>query len=242
MRIPRIREIAFSPLLWKECIVKDSPFRTIKDVHSYFRDELAEVEWCKSINVNVTNRRIRRLINGYAVFDVLEWGGKIEGLRIKMWQLFEDLVGEILREALRTKDTCTVVHVDRHPGFKGLDYVVTNNRKKEGWTVGVQCKRYIRSGLSKCRLGQCRSWSRGTSAAQLFEKGKDLHNRFGSEKKFVLVAFNAFRRNIQQDQRFKKLKQSWNCMMVLDKSASDETPYTYKIDFEKELKRVVKWC
>jgi len=240
MKVPKLREIEFSPLLWKECIAKDSAWRTIEEIYSHFCEQVGEADWCREIKVEVSNRRIKKLINGYAIFDILEWDRKISQLRFKMWQLFEDLVGEILREAVRTKEQCTVVHVDRHPGFKSLDYVITNNRKKEGWTVGIQCKRYIGSALPKSRLGEYGGWSRGTSAVQLSDKGKELHEKF-PRKKFVLMAFNAFRNNAQQQQRFRKLKSSWDCVMVFDKSISSATPYTYKIALP-ELDKIVRWC
>lgn len=240
MNIPKLQEIEFSPLMWKECIVKDSAWKTIKDFHSYFHEHVKKQDWLKGIEMAVSNRRIKKLINGYLIFDILEWDRKIELLKVKMWQLFEDLVGEILREALRNKDECTVVHVNRLSGFKGLDYVVTNSKKKEGWTVGLQCKRYIGSALPKCRLEEYGSWSKGISAAHLYRKGEELNERF-PRKKFVLAAFNAFRTNEREKQRFSKLNHAWDCVMVFDKSIDTKTPYTYKIALP-ELDRIVKWC
>jgi len=240
MKTPRLREVEFSPLLWKEWIAKDSQFRTAEEVYSYFREQAREMDWCREIRMDVSNRRIRKLIYGYAITDILEWDRRIFHLRFKMWQLFEDLVGEVLREALRRKEQCTVVNVDRHPGFKGLDYVIANSRKKQGWTVGIQCKRYVGSSLPKRRLDEYKSWSRGTSAVQLLKKGDELHSRF-PRKKFVLATFNAFRNNVQQENRFKNLKQSWDCVMVFDKSTNTQTPYIYKIKLP-ELEKVVKWC
>ena len=240
MKIPKLHDIEFSPLMWKECLAKDSAWKTIEEIYHYLSEQAEKIDWCKGIEVEVSNRRIKKLINGYAIFDILEWAGKIQ-LRFKMWQLFEDLVGEILREALKTKDECSVVHVDRLPGFRGLDYVVTNSRKKEGWTVGIQCKRYIGSALPKYRLEEYESWSRGTSAVQLYEKGRELRGKWGSRKKFVLMAFNAFRNNLQQEQRFRKLKLSWDCVMVFDKSVNIEQLYIYKIALP-ELDTIVKWC
>jgi len=240
MKIPRLREIEFSPLLWKECIVADSKLKTIEEIYSYFRQQAEKLDWLEGIEVDVSNRRIKKLINGYVIFDILEWDKKIIFSKFKMWQLFEDIVEEILREALRTKDECTVVSVDRLPGFKGLDYIITNSRKKEGWTVGIQCKRYIGSALPKQRLEDYGSWSRGTSAAQLYYKGKELHERFPG-KKFVLAAFNAFRTNEREEQRFKKLKRSWDRILVFDKSTNTKTPYTYKIALP-ELDRITRWC
>lgn len=217
-----------------------SEWKTIEEIYHHFREQVKKLEWCKEIKVDVTNRRIKKLVNGYTIFDILEWDNRIVLSKFKMWQLFEDLVGEILRETLKPKDDCTVVHVDKLPGFRGLDYVIVNSRKKEGWAVAIQCKRYVGSALPKCKMGKYGSWSRSTSAVQLFEKGIELHERF-PRKKFVLATFNAFRNNKMEEQRFRKLKSSWDCVMVFDKSINTQIPYTYNIALP-ELKRIVKWC
>jgi hypothetical protein len=188
----------------------------------------------------VSNRRIKKLINGYAILDVLDWDNQIQLLRFKMWRLFEDLVQEILREALRDKPECTVVHVDKLKGFRCLDFVITNSRKEDVWTVGIQCKKYIGSNLPKSRIEEYGSWSRGTSASKLTQKGRELHQRF-PKKKFVLAAFNAFQTNEREKQRFRKLKDAWDCVMVFDKSVDTQTPYTYKISLP-ELGRIEKWA
>jgi len=239
MELPKLREIEFSPLLWKECITKESGWKTIEELYSYFCDQAEKFDWCKGIRVDVSNRRIKKLINGYVIFDILDWDREIL-LRYKMWQLFEDLVGEILRESLGAKDECTVVNVDRLPGFRGLDYAVMNSQKRERWTVGVQCKRYVGSALPKSRIRKFGSWSRGTSAAQLQDKGKELGVRF-PRKKFALVAFNAFREKESEEQRFAKLRDFWDCVVVFDKNRSSITPYTYNISLP-ELDRIVRWC
>jgi len=238
MKIPKLEQIEFSPLLWKEFLAADSVWKTIEEFYPYLRENAAKIDYCKGIEIDVSSTRIKKLINGYVVLDLLEWDRKIQ-LRFKMWQLFEDLVGEMMREALKESDECTVVNVDRL--IKGLDYVVTNSRSKDGWNVGIQCKRYIGSALPKCKLGKFGSWSRGTSAVQLTERGNELRQRWGSKKKFVLVCFNAFRNNTQQDRRFGNLKKSWNCVMAIDKSKKSDTPYTYRIAIP-ELDRIVSWC
>ena len=238
MKIPRLEQIQFSPLLWKEFLAADSAWKTIEEFYPYLHENARKIDYCKEIKTYVPNTRIRKLMNGYAVLDVLEWDKKIQ-LHFKMWQLFEDLVGEIMREVLKNRTECTVVHVDRV--LKGLDYVIANSREKEGWKVGIQCKRYLGSALPKKRLGEFGSWSRGTSASQLQIKGTELRQRWGSKKKLVLVCFNAFRKNAQQDKRFRNLKKYWNCVMVMDKSVKSDTPYTYKIDLS-ELERIIDWC
>ena len=238
MRIPRLEEVEFSPLLWKEFLVADSAWKTIKEFYQYFRENVGKIDYCRGMNLNVSNMKIKRLINGYIMFDLLEWDKKIQ-LRFKMWRLFEDLIGEMMREALKGRNECTVVHVDRV--IRGLDYVVTNSRSKEGWNVGIQCKRYVGSSLPKSKLGEFGSWSKGTSAAQLVKKGEKLRERWGSKKKFVLACFNAFRKNAQQEQRFRNLMKSWDCVFVLDKSVKSQTPYSYRIA-APELERIVSWC
>lgn len=240
MKLPKLREIEFSPLLWKECIVANSEWKATEEVYQHFHEHAEGLDKYKEIKMHVSNRRIKRLINGYAIFDILEWDNKMILSKFKMWQLFEDLVGEVLKGALKTRDECTVVHVDRLAGFRGLDYVVTNSRKKEGWTVGVQCKRYVGSALPKYKMGEYGSWSRSLSAVHLIRKGEELHDKF-PRKKFVLATFNAFRNNKIEEQRFRKLQKSWNCVMVFDKSINTKTPYTYNISLP-ELDRIVKWC
>jgi hypothetical protein len=237
MKIPTLKEIEWSPLLWKEFLAAGSEWNTIAEFYPYFRKHAREIDDCKGIEMRVPNTRIRRLINGYIMLDLLEWDRKIM-LRFKMWQLFEDLVGEMLREALKDKTECTVVHMDRY--FKGLDYVITNSKSKNGWNVGIQCKRYIGSALPKCKLGEYGSWSKGTSAAQLIEKEKTLRQKWGSKKKFVLFCFNAFREKAQQKQRFRNLKKSWDCVIAIDRCVKSDTPYTYKIAIP-ELDKIVNW-
>lgn len=239
MDVPKLQEVQFSPLMWKESIIRGSTLRTIDELYSYFREHARECGWCKGIRMDeFLNTRIKRLVNGYIIFDFLEWDGKIE-LKYKMWQLFEDFVGEVLREALRDRTECTVVPVDK--AIRGLDYVVANSKCKDGWTVGIQCKRYIRSAIPKSRLKDYRSWSRGTSAAQLIRKGKELHEKWGPGKRFVLIAFRAFTEKASHEQRFRELKQSWDNVLVIDKSKTAAIPYTYKVALP-ELHRIASWC
>jgi len=241
MKIPKPREVEFSPLLWKECLVAGSKLKTVEDIYSYFREHEDRLgRWLKGIEIDVSNSRIKKLINAYVIFDILDWDKKIIFSRFKMWQLFEDLVREVLREALRVKKECTVVHVDRLPGFMGLDYIIANSQMKGGWAVGIQCKKYVGSDLPKCKLEDYGSWSRAISAPQLCDKGKRLHEKF-PRKKFVLAAFNAFRTNEREKQRFNRLKDSWDYVMIFDKSINTMTPYTYNITL-RELNRIIRWC
>ncbi len=57
-----------------------------------FAKRRTKLSWCKEIIVDVTDERVRRLINGYVLFDLLHWGGRLVLIKLKMWQLFEDLV------------------------------------------------------------------------------------------------------------------------------------------------------
>ncbi len=204
-----------------------SQWRTIEEFYPYFLKCAKNIGYCKEIRNHVSNKRIRRLVNGYVTLDLLAWDGSVKLTKFKMWQFFEDLVGEILREILKDRSECTVVNVDRI--FKGLDYVVANSKSGDGWKVGIQCKRYIGSALSRNKLDKCSSWARGTSAAQLLVKGKELRQKWGSKKKFVLVCFNAFRGNELQNRRFKRLNKYWNRVIVIDESVTGGRPYTYKL-------------
>jgi hypothetical protein len=245
MKIPRPEDIAFSPLLWKESIASDSDWQTVDDYYSSLLKHLEEQrntnkEWLAGIETNVNNKRIKKLINGYAILDILYWDNQVDLLHYKMWQLFEDLVQEILKEALRDKPECTVVHVDKLKGFKGLDFVITNSSRKDVWKVGVQCKKYVGSDLPKSRIEQYGPWTKGTTAPNLAVKGRELHQRF-PKKKFVLATFNAFRTNEKEKKRFDELKDAWDCVMVFDKSLDTQTPYTYKIRLP-ELSRIEEWA
>jgi hypothetical protein len=238
MKIPPLSEIEFSPLLWREFLQTNSEWKSIREFYPYLKEKGKDIDYCKEVQINASNVRVRRLINGYVMLDLLDWDNKIY-LKYKFWQFFEDLTAEILRELLKSKRHCTVVHVDKCK--KGLDYVIANNKIEEGWKVGVQCKRYIGLKLSKSKIKQVNSWSKGTSAVHLIEKGHELHERYGSNKKFVLICFNAFRVNSQQKNRFNELKKSWDKVIVLDKNTNGDIPYTYRID-ASGLERIVDWC
>ena len=125
MKLPEFDDFEFSPLAWKEWlhagdksefISKRVIFKylNIWNKEGYFKD-------CLGIKNYVRNRRIRRLLNGYAILDLLDWFKTVEWLKFPVWRLFENLVGEILREAARVKNECIVAYVDKWPGFQGLD-------------------------------------------------------------------------------------------------------------------------
>jgi hypothetical protein len=124
MILPALDDIEFSPLAWKEWLLygKFSDFPSKASVYDYLlqldRDEV--FDWCKGITNTVKNERIRRLLNGYVVFDVLVKSKEIDLLKVKLWRLFEDLVEEILREIIAHKVECGVAYVDKWPGFQGL--------------------------------------------------------------------------------------------------------------------------
>ena len=146
MILPRAEEISFSHLAWREWLQEGekSKFRSMKDIYEFLQQQSHDCAFqkCAAIINNVRNRRVRNLLNGYAILDLLYWcGAKFS--RYQLWRLFEDLVGEILKESIRHIKECVVINVDRWPGFKGLDYVIVNSQSHPGWKVGIQCKRYI---------------------------------------------------------------------------------------------------
>jgi len=81
-----------------------------------------------------------------------------------------------------------VVHVDGLSVFKGLDYVITNSKKKEGWTVGIQCKTYIGSALPKCKLEEYGTWSKSISAPSYIRKARSCMNDFRRKSLFLQLS------------------------------------------------------
>ena len=124
MIIPPIEKIEFSPLLWKEFLIASSKWKTIKEFYPFLKEKAKLQDWCNRIEMDVQNERIAKLINGYITIDLLYDCEEIELSKFKLWQLFEDLVEEIFREALKRKEECTVVKVDKM--IRGIDFVITN--------------------------------------------------------------------------------------------------------------------
>ena len=244
MKLPEFDDVEFTPLAWKEWLLygDKSQFRTKKDIFKYLNKWNKEGYFndCLEIKVYVRNRRIRKLLNGYALLDLLNWTKTVEFIRFKMWRLFEDLVGEILKAVLKEKQEYTVVYVDRWPGFQGLDYIIINSKSTIGWKVGIQCKMYIGTRIPYCRVDEYSSFTRGVSASELYDRGIELKKKY-KNRKIILVTFNAYRRNKLQERRFNWLKTAWDSVIVFDKNISDELPYTYKLSCEG-LNRIVKWC
>ena len=244
MKLPRFDDVEFSPLAWKEWLLygDKSEFRSKRDIFKYLNkwNEEGYFEGCSGIKNYFRNRQIRRLLNGYAIIDLLDCFSTVEWIRFPVWRLFEDFVGEILKIVLTEKHECTVAYVDRWPGFQGLDYIIINSKSKHGWKVGIQCKRFIGTRRSYRKISECSSWTRGTSAAGLYYKGEETRDRF-PEKKIVLVTFSAYRRNKSQEKRFNNLSEVWDSVMVFDDNLSDELPYTYKLRCD-ELDKIVRWC
>lgn len=241
MKLPKFDDVEFTPLAWKEWFL-DRDLRSKKMIFEYL-DECNEENYfedCLGLKNYVKNTRIRRLLNGYAILDLMDWTGTIRLLRYKMWRLFEDTVAEILREFFREREECSVVYVDKWKGFRGLDYIIVNSKSMLGWEIGVQCKRYIGSRIPYSRIHEFSRYTRGTSAAQLHDKGIDLKNKYSEKRKFALITFNAFRRNKRQEHRFNNLSDAWDLVMVLDENQTGELPYTYRLRCDG-LKRVVRW-
>lgn len=243
MILPESNDVEFSPLAWKEWLLDKDKFGSKRSIFKYL------IEWNKEgyfdeylrIKNHVKNKRIRKLLYGYALLDILDRTKTVEYLRFKMWRLFEDTVAEILREAVKTKKECTVTRVDRWPGFRGLDYLIINSKSRLGWKVGVQCKRYIGTRISYARIAEYSRYTRGVSAAQLHDKGIDLKEMYTKKRKILLIAFEAFRRTKIQERRFNNLKKAWDSVIIFDKNLSDELPYTYNLRFD-EFNKVMRWC
>lgn len=123
----------------------------------------------------------------------------------------------------------------------GLDYVIINGESKLGWNVGVQCKRYVGTRIPYCRVDEYSSYSRGTSASKLYDKGIELKKRFADKRKIILVMFDAFKKGKLQQQRFNWLKDAWDLVAVFNKPFADEDPYVYRLHFD-EADRIARWC
>lgn len=245
MKLPEFDDIEFSPLAWKEWLVygDQSEFPSKKRIYSFLRKQNREgvFEWCGGIENHVRNNRIRRLLNGYAILDLLNESQSIDFIKVKMWRMFEDTVGEILREVIKDKEECSVAHVDRWPGFKGLDYIITNSKSRLGWKVGVQCKKYVGTRIPYSRVDEYSSYTRGTSASKLYDKGLDLKERFTHKRKTVLVMFEAFKKGKLQKRRFDWLKEVWDSVVVFNKPPPNENVYTYRLHFD-QYSKIARWC
>jgi len=245
MKLPEYEAFEFSPLAWKEWLHRGdkSDFRSKRDIYAFLKRQNREAtfEWCNGIENSVKNRRIRSLLNGYTILDLLNEEKTVEFTKFKMWRLFEDTVVEILREAIKEKEECTVAYVDRWSGFKGLDYIIINSGSKLGWKVGVQCKRYVGTRIPYCRVNEYSSYSRGVSASNLYDKGIALKERYTDKRKVILFTFSAYRKKKIEKRRFDWLRSAWDSVIVFDKNTEGDCPYTYKLHFD-ELDKIVRWC
>lgn len=244
MNLPSLDEFELTSLAWKEWLQRGnkSEFKSKAGILRYI-EQCNDKERFKNfsgIKNYVRHKQIRKLLNGYALLDLLYCSDSIYYERFKMWRLFEDLIGEIFAVALRKREECKVVHVDKWPGFQGLDYIIVNSEDKLGWRVGVQCKEYIGSKISYNQLDRCSSHTRKTNATGLHREGLETRNRF-PRRKLVLVAFNAYRENKTQEKRFRNLEKVWDAVIVLDDNKSDDSPYIYKLRCSK-LYDIVDWC
>ena len=243
MKLPEFDDVEFSPLAWKEWFLDKERFDSKRSIFKYLEKWNKEgyFEKCSGIKNSVRKKRIRCLLNGYTILDLLDWTGTISYDRYKMWRLFEDTVAEILREVIRQKRECTVAYVDRWTGFRGLDYAIINGKSKLGWKVGVQCKRYVGTRIPYSRVDEHSSYSRGTSASKLYDKGIELRTRFANNRKFTLVMFDAYRKGKLQQQRFNWLKDAWDLVVVFNKPLPDEDLYTYRLKFD-DADKIARWC
>jgi len=246
MELPKLKEIEFSPLAWKEWLRNGdkSELKSKVDVYKRLKELNRErhFEGWLGVSNKIRNGRIRRLLNGYTLFDLLDSCRSLKDMRFPMWRLFEDLVGEVLRCALINKEECSVVYVgERWPGFKGLDFIIINSKSDLGWKVGVQCKRYISNNLPYGKIEDYSPYTTGLTASRLYFHGKDLKHRFSHRRKMVLVTFTSYRIETNEKKRFNNLKEVWDSILVFDRNRSDHDPYIYKIDCPG-LQRIVSWC
>ena len=241
MKLPEFDDVEFSPLAWKEWLLDKDKFGSKKSIFKYLNEWNKEgyFEDCSEIKNYVRNKRIRRLLNGYALLDLLDWTTTVEYTRFKMWRLFEDTVAEILREAIKEKKECTIAYVDKWPGFQGLDYIIINSESKLGWKVGVQCKRYVGTRIPYRRVNEYSSFTRGVSASKLYDKGIELKKRYTDKRKVILVMFDAYKKGRLQERRFNWLKEAWDSVIVFNRSQPDENIYTYKLHFDG-LNKIVR--
>jgi len=244
MKLPDSEDIEFTSLAWKEWLLNGdkSMFRSKDRIFQFVKkcEKNGYFDRFSGIKNYERNEQIRRLLNGYALLDLLDWSGAVQYLRFKMWRLFEDLVGETLDVALKHRKECRAIYVDRWPGFRGLDYVVLNSKNKLGWRVGIQCKRYVGMQRTYSEIDQCSSFTRGTSAAGLYKEGFKTKERFPS-RKIALITFNAFRRNKREYNKFRNLKNAWDAVVVIDDNTMIDDPYMYRLRCDK-LYEIVDWC
>lgn len=244
--VPPSISFDLTPLAWQEMYLHydEKSIRSKKDLLEYLRESEKCYDWIKN-NIesrNISKRwgfRIRDLLVGYCLLDLGDWTGHLGFEKRKMWELFEDLVYEIFREALRRKHSCLIVPVDGLSGFKGLDFVVIN-QTDEDWNVGIQCKRYISTGIPASKMDKYGPYSRNVSAAVLTKKSQELRERYRS-KKIVLTTFDIFYENQQQFNRFQNLKNrsQWDRILVFNKPQSPI--YKYRLNCDG-LETVIDWC
>jgi hypothetical protein len=125
-----------------------------------------------------------------------------------------------------------VINVDRLRGFRGLDWIVMNEHSRDGWRVGIQCKKYISSSSSK-KKAMGNPWGR-TNSLRLVDHARKLEDRFGIHKRFALVASFAYRTSKSEKHRWWKLRRGsdWDAICVFESRRSFNPPYTYNLSLD----------
>ncbi len=223
--------------MWKE-LVAYGDFENKADFFDYLRERNRDGEFddFKGIADNIISKgwkaEARKTLRGYYLLEILDYADR-DFLKMPLWKHFEDLVGELLRIALAGYEHLKVVSVDKWPGFRGLDWIVVNERKSDGWRLGIQCKKNIWTSASRKRAW-ANPWG-GTSAVRLVEHAANLENKWGIHKRFALVASYAWRYEKSEKNRWERLRyhSDWDFVSVFEARRSFNKPYSYSLTLEE---------
>jgi hypothetical protein len=223
--------------MWAEILERDT-FKNKADFLDYLRKMNGKGKFkdYDRINTRIFSHgwkdEAEQLMRGYYLLEILKNTGCLE-LKFPLWRHFENLVGEMLRVALRKRQHLKVVYVDRLAGFLGLDWIVVNEHSSDTWRLGVQVKKNIGTGTSYwAAMGN--PW-KGNSTPKLIESSRKLEDRFGKHKRFALVASYAYRATPREKARWHKLthESEWDIISVFESRRDFNPPYTYNLSFDK---------
>ena len=236
LELPSSNEIRLTPLMWKE-LLDGGTFANKAEFLDYLKEcnKDGRFEDFAGIDDRIFSfgwkGECKKLMRTYYLLEALKRTGSLR-LRYNLWQHFEDLVGEMLRVALRKHQHMKVVNVDKLPGFQGLDWIVANEHNRGVWRLGIQCKLDIVTSHSAAA-----SWAspwRATSALRLVEHSQKLEGRFGIHKRFALVSSSGYRNSKSEKQRWQKLKREgeWDIICVFESRRCFKLPYTFNLSLD----------